>query len=72
MNKPVQLEIKLDRDFIPVLVICKNEGNLKKIEAARVMTSDDRDFLPLLVTGKIEVDLKKTEVAIVMTTFSRC
>ena len=47
MNDPIQPGIELDRDFMPVLVICKNEGDPKKekkIEAARVMTR----FFPML------------------------
>ena len=42
MNNPIQPKIELDRDFMPVLVICKNEADPKKIEAATVMTK----FLP--------------------------
>ena len=39
MNDPILPVIELDWDFLPVLVICKNEADLKKIEAATVMTN---------------------------------
>ena len=29
VNNSIQPQMELDRDFIPVLVICKNEGDLK-------------------------------------------
>ena len=39
VNDPIQLEIDLDRDFMPVLVMCKNEADRIKAEAATVMTT---------------------------------
>ena len=36
MNNLIQPKIELDWDFMPVLVICKNEADQKKIEAATV------------------------------------
>ena len=38
VNDPILLKIKLDRDFMPILDICEIEADLKKIEAATVMT----------------------------------
>ena len=38
VNNLILLKIKLDRDFMPVLDICEIEADLKKIEAATVMT----------------------------------
>ena len=32
VNNPIQPKIELDRDFMPVLVICKNECDLKKMK----------------------------------------
>ena len=38
VNNPILLKIKPDWDFMPVLDICEIEADLRKIEAATVMT----------------------------------
>ena len=56
---------------MPVLLICKNEANLKTRAGNSLqhylilLTMElDRDFLPLLVTYKIEADLKTRNVTV--------
>ena len=59
-TNPIQPKIEFDQDFMLAFVICKNEGDLKKIEAAtHIMTDLYADDATLYEASKSKEQIER-------------